>query len=74
MMLKVTKDMETINQFMTALDDESWEQNSGKELSYLLSEAVTFTELDGNDGETQMQFVDCGDRLLAMVVYSLKKQ
>ena len=72
--MEITQDMKTINDFITAIDDEKWADNSENELSYLLSEAATFTQLDEGGGETTMQFVDVGDRMLAMVVYSLKKQ
>lgn len=70
--MEKTNEMEIINQYMTQLDDERWGENSANELSYLLSHAVTFTDLnDVNAGKSELKFVDAGDKKIAVVVYTL---
>ena len=74
-MMDRTKEMKTLDDFLCALDGERWSENSGPELTYLMSEAVTFAKLEetGDALPDNMKVVDCGDKLVGVVVLTMDK-
>ena len=74
-MMEVTKEMQTLDDFMSALDGERWSDNSGPELTYLMSEAATFAKFEdtGESLPENMKVVDCGDKLVGVVVLTMDK-
>lgn len=73
-MLRQTNQMKTLDSFMSALDGERWSDNSGTELTHLLSNAVTFSKLeDVERGFPQLKLVDCGDKFVGVVVLTIDK-
>lgn len=74
-MIEMTKDRETIDAFMCALDGERWSDNSGPELTYLMSEAMTFARFEetGESLPDNIKVVDCGSKLVGVVVLSMDK-
>ena len=74
-MIKPTKEMLILDDFMCALDGVRWSDNDGVELTYLMSEAVTFAKLEetGDALPDNMKVVDCGDKLVGVVVLTMNK-
>jgi hypothetical protein len=74
-MLDVTEDMKTLDGFLTAIDGERWSDNSGSELTYLLSKAANFTtfEQSGEALPDNLQMIECGDKLVGVVVLTMSK-
>ena len=71
--MEKTPKMEIINDFMTEIDGDRWGENSANELAYLLSMVATFDDLDAEQGETTLKFVDVGDKKVALAIYTLTK-
>lgn len=74
-MLKVTEEMQTIDDYLTAIDGEGWSENSANEMTHLLSEAATFTSLEECDGEmpTDLKVVEVGGKMVGLIVFTLGK-
>ncbi len=74
-MLEHTKEMKTLDAFLCALDGERWSDNSGPELTYLMSEAVTFAKFEetGEALPDNIKVVDVGDKVVGVVVLTMDK-
>lgn len=73
-MKEQTKEMKTLDSFMSALDGERWGENSGPELTYLLSRVVNFAKSEeGYPPAGELKVVDCGDKLVGVVVLTMDK-
>jgi len=82
-----TTEMKIIDNLMTALDDERWGENSGNELSYILSQFANFTDasplmdIESDDEANEfinrvskeLRWVDVGDKYVAVEVYTIDK-
>lgn len=74
-MLNHTAEMKTLDDFMCALDGEGWSSNSAPEMTNLLANAVTFTKLqDLTFGLPELKLVDCGDKVVGVLVVTMDKQ
>ena len=69
--MKKTSEMNIINDLMTEIDGDRWGENSANELAYLLSMVATFNDLSDLKAETELKFVDVGDKQVAVAVYTL---
>lgn len=74
-MIENTKDMTTLESFMCALDGDRWSENSGPELTFLMSEAMNFAKFEdsGDHLPENMKVVDCGDKMVGVVVLTMDK-
>lgn len=74
-MITQTAEMKTVDSFMCAIDGEGWSENSAPELSYLLANAATFAKLeDVVHGFPSLKLVDCGDKVVGVLVLTMDKQ
>lgn len=73
--MEQTQDMKTLDQFLSALDGERWSDNSGNELTYLMSEAMTFAKFEevGDSLPENLKVVDVGDKVVGVVVLTMHK-
>jgi len=74
-MMEVTKEMLILDDFMCALDGARWSDNDGVELTYLMSEAATFAKFEdtGESLPENMKVVDCGNKMVGVVVFTMDK-
>lgn len=74
-MLNHSTEMKTVDSFMCAIDGEGWSENSAPELSYLIANAATFAKLeDVVHGLPNLKLVDCGDKVVGVLVLTMDKQ
>lgn len=73
--MEQTQEMKTLDQFMCALDGERWSENSGNELTYLMSKAMTFAKFEeiGDSLPENLTVVDVGDKVVGVVVLTMHK-